>query len=155
VLSGRLSLPPSGGGPAHALVPAFLALAGITLGTLYQKRFCPPFDLRTGAVVQFVPAALVTLPLALGAPSFRIDWTGEFLIAMAWLVLVLSIGAISLLNLLIRHGTAVNVARLFFLVPPTTAVLAYAIFGETLPGAALAGMGMAAVGVYLARPAAA
>lgn len=150
VLSGKLGL--GGDRPSPAmLVPAFLALAGITAGTLYQKRFCPAFDLRTGAVLQFVPAALATLPLAAATESFRIRWTGEFVFAFGWLVLVLSLGAISLLNVLIRHGSAVNVARLFFLVPPTTSLLAWALFGETLRGPALLGMGLAVGGVYLAR----
>jgi drug/metabolite transporter (DMT)-like permease len=150
VLSGKLAAGPLQLGPM--LVPAFAALAGITLGTLYQKRFCASFDLRTGAIVQFVPAALVTLAVAAATESFRVDWSGEFLFALGWLVLVLSLGAINLLNLLIRRGTAVGVARLFFLVPPSTALIAFLLFGEGLPGAALAGMAVAVAGVYLARP---
>lgn len=71
--------------------------------------------------------------------------------ALGWLVLVLSLGAVSLLNLLIRRGGAVNVASLFYLTPPTTALIAWAMFGETLTGWALAGMALAAVGVWLAR----
>lgn len=151
VLSGKLGLGSSSRQVLPLLVPAFLALGGITLGTLYQKRFCPAFDLRTGAVIQFSAAALATLPVAAATESFRVDWSGPFLFALGWLVLVLSLGAISLLNLLIRRGTAVNVARLFFLVPPATSLLAFALFGETLRGAALAGMGLAVAGVYLAR----
>lgn len=152
VLSGKLGTgPPRALGPM--LVPALLALAGITLGTLYQKRFCPAFDLRTGGVIQFTAAAAATLPFALATEHFRIEWNGSFLFAMAWLVLVLSLGAISLLNLLIRRGSAVNVARLFFLVPPSTSLIAWAIFGERLAAPALVGMGCAAAGVYLARPA--
>lgn len=151
VLSGKM-----GAGPTQALgpmlIPALLALAGITLGTLYQKRFCPAFDLRTGGVIQFGAAGLATLPFALAAERFRIDWSGEFLFALGWLVLVLSLGAISLLNLLIRRGSAVNVSRLFFLVPPSTSLIAWAVFGERLAGPALPGMALAAAGVYLARP---
>jgi len=150
VLSGKLGAGPLPLGPT--LLPAFAALAGITLGTLYQKRFCPAFDLRTGAVVQFVPTALVTLAAATATESFRVDWSGEFLFALGWLVLVLSLGAISLLNLLIRRGTAVGVARLFFLVPPSTTLIAFLLFGERLPGTALLGMAVAVAGVYLARP---
>ncbi len=71
--------------------------------------------------------------------------------ALAWLVLMLSLGAVSLLNVLIRQGSAVHVASLFYLVPPTTAVFAWALFGETLHGMALAGMGVAVSGVWLAR----
>ena len=134
-----------------ALLPAFAALAGITAGTLYQKRFCPHFDLRSGAVLQFVPAALLTLVYLLLWEDFQVEWTGDFVFALFWLVLVLSIGAISLLNVLIRSGSAVNVASLFFLTPPTTALIAWALFGETLSGVALVGMGIAVTGVYLSR----
>jgi drug/metabolite transporter (DMT)-like permease len=136
---------------SNALVPAVVALLAITGGTLYQKKFCPRFDWRTGAVAQFLPSAMVTAIIVLALDDFRIDWTGEFIFALGWLVLVLSIGAISLLNWLIRHGSAVNVASLFYLTPPTTALLAWLFFGETLTGAALAGMALAVWGVYLSR----
>jgi drug/metabolite transporter (DMT)-like permease len=134
-----------------ALWPAIAALLGITAGTLYQKKFCPRFDWRTGAVAQFVPTAIVTAFIVFACDDFRIDWTGEFVFALGWLVLVLSIGAISLLNWLIRHGSAVNVASLFYLTPPTTALLAWLFFGESLTGAALIGMALAVLGVYLSR----
>ena len=134
-----------------ALWPALAALLGITAGTLYQKRFCPHFDWRTGSVAQFLPTALVTGVIVFALDDFRIDWTGEFIFALGWLVLVLSVGAISLLNWLIRHGSAVNVASLFYLTPPTTALLAWLLFGETLTGVALAGMALAVWGVYLSR----
>ena len=83
--------------------------------------------------------------------SFRIEWTGAFVFALGWLVLVLSIGAISLLNWLIRHNDAVNIASLFYLVPPCTALLAWVLFGEAFTGWALVGMGLTVWGVYLAR----
>ena len=134
-----------------ALWPALAALLGITAGTLYQKRFCPHFDWRSGAVAQFLPAALVTGAIVVATDDFRIAWSGEFLFALGWLVLVLSIGAISLLNWLIRHGSAINVASLFYLTPPTTALLAWLLFGETLTGLALLGMALAVWGVYLSR----
>ncbi|MDS4014611.1 MAG: DMT family transporter [Candidatus Accumulibacter sp.] len=133
------------------LLPAFAALCGITLGTLYQKRFCPHFDLRTGSVIQFLPTAVVTALFAWQTESMRIEWTAPFVFALLWLVLVLSFGAISLLNLLIRSGSAVNVASLFYLTPPSTALIAWFVFGETLGGPALAGMALAVGGVYLAR----
>ncbi|MCK0510421.1 DMT family transporter [Aromatoleum buckelii] len=133
------------------LAPALAALAGITVGTLYQKRFCPSFDLRTGSVIQFVPCLLITAYFASRTETMQIDWSGEFVFAILWLVLVLSLGAISLLNLLIRSGSAVNVASLFYLTPPTTALMAWLLFGETLTGFALAGMVIAVSGVWLAR----
>jgi drug/metabolite transporter (DMT)-like permease len=136
---------------AAALWPAIVALLGITAGTLYQKRYAPRFDWRSGAVAQFLPTAAVTGTIVFATDGYRIDWTAEFVFALGWLVLVLSIGAISLLNWLIRHGSAVNVASLFYLTPPTTALLAWALFGETLTGFALAGMAIAVWGVALAR----
>lgn len=148
VLSNKLGA----GFGVEALWPALAALLGITAGTLYQKRFCPQFDLRTGAVAQFLPCLVVTGALALLTETRPIGWSsGHFQFALAWLVLVLSLGAIGLLNLLIRSGSAVNVASLFYMVPPCTAVIAWALFGETLGGTALVGMPLAMAGVWLAR----
>jgi drug/metabolite transporter (DMT)-like permease len=131
------------------LVPAVAALLGITAGTLYQKRFCAGFDLRTGSVIQFAASALLTaLAIALFA-EFQVTWTASFVFALGWLVLVLSIGAISLLNLLIHRGSAVNVASLFYLTPLSTALIAWGVFGETLPALSLVGMVLAVGGVYL------
>jgi drug/metabolite transporter (DMT)-like permease len=142
-----------GAGPSAStlLVPAIIALAGITAGTLYQKRFCAGFDLRTGSVIQFLPCLLVTALAASQTETMIVRWTPAFVFALAWLVLVLSVGAVSLLNVLIRSGSAVNVASLFYLTPPTTALIAWAMFGETLTGLALAGMAVTVFGVWLAR----
>ena len=131
------------------LTPAIVALLGITAGTLYQKRFCAKFDLRSGSVIQFVPTAIATAIAVALFEDYRIEWTGQFSFALGWLVLVLSIGAISLLNLLIRSGSAVNVASLFYLTPPMTAVIAFVIFGENLTLTATIGMLLAVSGVYL------
>jgi drug/metabolite transporter (DMT)-like permease len=136
---------------AQALVPALVALLAITAGTLYQKKFCPVFDWRTGAVAQFLPTAVLTGVAAALTENFQIQWTGELFFALGWLVLVLSLGAVSLLNWLIRHSNAVNVASLFYLVPPCTALFAWGLFGNTLSGMALVGMGITVWGVYLAR----
>jgi drug/metabolite transporter (DMT)-like permease len=131
------------------LTPALVALLGITVGTLYQKRFCAKFDLRSGSVIQFVPTAIVTAIAVALFEDYRIEWTGEFSFALGWLVLVLSLGAISLLNLLIRSGSAVNVASLFYLTPPMTALIAWGFFGEILTLTATLGMLLAVSGVYL------
>jgi drug/metabolite transporter (DMT)-like permease len=140
-----------GGFAAGGLPAAVLALVAITAGTLWQKRRCPSFDWRTGLVVQFIPAFIATALAAVATEPMRVDWTGEFIFALGWLVLVLSLGAITLLNMLIRAGSAVNSASLFYLVPPVTALLAWALFNERLTPASLAGMGLAAAGVWLAR----
>ncbi|TSA14695.1 MAG: DMT family transporter [Betaproteobacteria bacterium] len=146
VVLGRSAL--SGITPA-TLALSVLALLSITAGTLYQKRFCGAVDLRAGSVIQFCAAGLVLLPLALTFETMQVRWTGEFIFTIAWLVLVLSMGAISLLYILIRRGAATRVASLFYLVPPSTALMAYAMFGETLSLMAMAGMVLAAIGVAL------
>lgn len=128
---------------------ALLALFSITAGTLYQKRFGGAFDLRTGAVIQFVAAFVVVAPFAWLVEDWQVTWTAEFAFALGWLVVVLSLGAISLLALLIRRGEATRVASLFYLVPPVTAVIAFLVFGERLPPAALGGMALAVLGVAL------
>lgn len=132
-------------------VPAILSLIGITAGTMWQKRHCPAFDLRTSTVVQYAASLVVTSILALTTETMRVEWSGQFVFALLWVALVLSIGAISLLNHLIRSGTAVNVASLFYTVPAVTSLMAWGIFGETLTGLSLIGMAVAVLGVWLAR----
>jgi len=146
VVLGRSAL--SGITPA-TLALSVLALVSVTAGTLYQKRYCGTVDLRAGSVIQFSAAGLVLLPLALAFETLQVRWTGEFVLTLVWLVFVLSIGAISLLYVLIRKGAATTVASFFYLVPPCTAVLAYLMFNETLSTMAMAGMALAAIGVAL------
>ena len=129
---------------------ALLALLSITAGTLYQKRYCPSFDLRAGSLIQFSAALLLLLPIAVFAETREVRWAGELIFAMAWLVIVLSVGAISLLYYLIEHGEATRVASLFYLTPLSTAVIAYFLFGETLSAMALVGMFIGITGVALA-----
>jgi drug/metabolite transporter (DMT)-like permease len=136
---------------AGSLLLALGALAGITLGTLYQKRFCPAFDLRTGSVIQFTAALAVTLPLAIGLETMQVQWTGEFLFALGWLVLVLSVGATTMLFRLIRRGAATRVTSLFYLTPAVTAVMAWLMFGETLGMTEVFGMAIAVAGVAMAN----
>jgi drug/metabolite transporter (DMT)-like permease len=133
------------------MMPAIASLVGITAGTLWQKRHCPTFDLRTSTVVQYAASLIITSVLALTTETREVQWSGQFVFALLWVALVLSLGAISLLNHLIRSGTAVNVTRLFYTVPAVTALMAWAIFGETLTGLSLLGMIVAVLGVWLAR----
>jgi drug/metabolite transporter (DMT)-like permease len=125
------------------------ALAGITAGTIYQKRHGASMHLCTGSAVQFAAVAAAYAPIALVFESMRIDWSGEFVLALGWLVLFLSIGAISLLFLLIRRGAAARIASLFYLTPAVTAAFAWLLFEETLGARAIAGMALAALGVAL------
>lgn len=126
-----------------------LALLGITLGTLYQKRFCAPMDLRSGGVIQYAASGVVLLILAVFFESMQVIWSGEFIFALTWLVVVLSVGAVGLLYTLIHYGAVAKVASLFYLTPPLTALLAYWLFGETLGMVALIGMVVTVVGVAL------
>lgn len=143
-MGGGLTLP--------MILPALFSLMGITAGTMWQKRHCPQFDLRTGSVVQYAASLLLTAPLAfLTTGTLQVQWSGQFVFALLWAALVLSIGAISLLNFLIRSGSAVHVASLFYTVPAVTALMAWGIFGETLGGMSMAGMVVAGMGVWLAR----
>lgn len=146
VVSNRLD---PGGAGIFGYLAAFLALGGITAGTLYQKRFCSHMDLRSGAVIQFSASAVLMAVLARLTESLVVNWSGEFIFSLAWLVLVLSLGAITLLYLLIRHGEAARVTSMFYLVPPVTALMTYALFGERLSLLALVGMALTVLGVAL------
>jgi drug/metabolite transporter (DMT)-like permease len=139
------------GGESVALVAVLVALVGISVGTLYQKKYCGRVDLRSGAVIQFLACSLLYAPVVAIAEPAPIAYTTQFLFALGWSVVVLSVGAISLLYWLLRHGAAADVARLFYLVPPVTALMAFALFGERLDALAIAGMVLIAVAVVLAR----
>lgn len=138
------------------LMLAIGALLGITVGTLYQKRFVQPADVRTANVVQLLAALAVALPLAL-AESEPVRWEPSMIAAMAWSVLVLTLGGSSLLMLLIQRGAATRVTSLLYLVPPCTSVLAWQMFDEALTALVLLGMALTALGVWLVihQPAAA
>ncbi|WP_426336299.1 DMT family transporter [Pseudoduganella sp. R-31] len=132
----------------QAIALAVFALLSITAGTLYQKHFCPKFDLRTGTVIQFATSFAAVLPFAwLLEDMDSIRWTPQFLGAWAWSVLALSIGAIFLLFALIRRSDATQVTSLLYLTPPTTAIMAWAMFGEVLNWMGVAGMALAVIGV--------
>ncbi len=124
------------------------ALLAITTGTLYQKRFVQPCDVRSANTVQLAAAALVTLPLAWLEPE-SMQWNGQLMGAMAWSVLGLTLGGSSLLYLLIQRGAAASVASLMYLVPPTTALIAWVLFDEQITAITLLGTAITAVGVSL------
>ena len=130
-------------------VASFLSLIGITLGTLYQKRYCGSIDWRTGNLVQYLGAGVL---FTLGAFAFEtreINWTGELIFALVWLVLVLSIAAVALMYWLIRRSGATEFASLFYLVPVVTALLAYILFDERLDLISILGMLICTGGVAL------
>jgi drug/metabolite transporter (DMT)-like permease len=142
-----------GGTDADYALPAVLAaaaaLVGITAGTLYQKRFCTQHDLLAVTVHQYLPTVVLFGLVALLIETRAVEWTVQFVVALLWLALALSLGAILLLTYLIKHGEAAKVASLFYLVPPVTAVEAWLLFDEPLGWVKLAGIALVALGVYL------
>ncbi len=127
---------------------AVMALLSITAGTLYQKRFVAPCDVRSASAVQMVAALLVTLPFA-ALEAQAIEWNTHSIGAMAWSVLALSLGGSSLLYMLIQRGTATAVTSLLYLVPPCTALMAWLLFAEPITWTTVLGIGLTAVGVSL------
>jgi drug/metabolite transporter (DMT)-like permease len=135
--------------PTNIAVCVF-AMLGQTGGTIYQKKFATSVPLRTGTLWQYVGALIPSFLYALSFETFAFEWNGELIFAMAWLVLVLSIAAVFLLMLLIRDGSVSKVSSLFYLVPASTAIIAYFLFGETLNALQLIGMLACAIGVRVA-----
>ncbi len=147
VLWNKLSL---GIGQLEGVAWNVVGLVGITVATLYQKKYCSKMDWRSGGVIQYGAAAVVTYAMTLiMGETGAIAWSRDIIIAYAWLILVLSIGAISLLGWLIRRGEASRVVSLFYLVPPTAALGSWLLFHETLGPLALLGMAITVVGVAL------
>ena len=145
ILHGR----PMSGEAGWGWLASGVSLVSITLGTLYQRRYCNRIDWRAGNLVQYIAAAIF---FAAGAWLFEsnvVHWTTEFVLALSWLAVVLSIGSIGLLYWLIRRSAATSVASLFYLVPAVTAVMAYVLFGERLDAVAIVGMIACAAAVFL------
>ncbi len=152
VLSGKLS--PGGGTlfegfDGWAIVYALIGLAGMTIGMVYQKKFCTAVDIKAGTVIQYTAAAVAVSVVAVTTETLQVDWTLDFVFALGWLIVVLSFGAVSLLMLLIRMGEASRTASLFYLVPPVTALFGYVFFGEVLGPLSLIGMALTVIGVAL------
>jgi drug/metabolite transporter (DMT)-like permease len=126
-----------------------VSLVSITLGTLYQRRFCGGIDWRAGNLVQYLAVTLLFTGGAFLFETREVHWTAEFVLSVVWLAVVLSIGSIGLLYWLIRRSAATSVASLFYLVPAVTSAMAYVLFGEKLDGIALAGMAACAAAVFV------
>ena len=138
-----------GGGPWGGIVSCISALLGITIATLYQKKFGSGRDLRTSLAVQLIAAFLILSPLALIFESGEVIWSNEFIFALLWLALPMSIGTFSLLQVMIRWGAIEKVTSLFYLVPPVVVIESWFLFGETLNMRQGAGMLFATLGVAL------
>jgi drug/metabolite transporter (DMT)-like permease len=138
----------------ESIALCIFALLSITIGTLYQKRYCARFDLRTGTIIQFAASMAVVLPFAIAFEDFSpaletVQWTTRFIGALMWSIFALSIGAIFLLFALIRKSAATQVTSLLYLTPPTTALMAWAMFGEAFSIIGMLGMVLAVIGVAL------
>lgn len=133
----------------NALLCVTTALIGISVGTLYQKRYCTSMPLLSGAVIQYLAAGVLLGCGALLFETREVEWTITFALTLGWLVLILSVAAILLLMALIKKGEASRVASLFYLVPPVTALQAWWLFDERLPLLGLGGMLIALVGVVM------
>lgn len=138
------------GGALAAYAAAGLGLLGLVAGTLYQKRFCAHMDLRSGAGIQMAVSALAVAAVAWPTEHFAIDWRFELVGAWLWLGLVNSIGAFSLMFIMIRRGQAGRVARLFFLIPGVSALMGFVLLGERMDAIAMAGFGLSALAVCFA-----
>jgi len=137
-------------GMSHlSLVFIVIALISITLGTLYQKKYCAQFDLRTGSVIQFAASAMICLPLMFLFETREIIWAPELILSLIWAVLALSIGAISLLFVMIRNGEATRVTSLMYLTPPTTAIMAWLLFNEPITWTIILGIAITMSAVIL------
>lgn len=136
----------------HSIALCVMALLSITVGTMYQKRYCSQFDLRTGTIIQFAASSVVVVPLAIWLEDFSpalqtVQWTPNFVAALLWSILALSIGSIFLLFTLIRKRAATQVTSLLYLTPPTTALMAWLAFGEVFSVSGMLGMLLAVIGV--------
>lgn len=137
-------------GMSHlSLVFILVALLSITMGTLYQKKYCAQFDLRTGSVIQFAASAMICLPLMFLFETREIIWAPELILSLIWAVLALSIGAISLLFVMIRNGEATRVTSLMYLTPPTTAIMAWLLFNEPITWTIILGIAITMSAVIL------
>lgn len=134
---------------AWAISFAGLALVGITIGTVYQKRFCADIDARAAVTVQNAVSLVVIGMLAAGFETMYVDWTGEFIFALTWSGIGLSVIALALYFFLVQRGAAAQVTSLIYLSPPTTAIMGWLMFGETFALLAMAGMAIAVAGVAL------
>lgn len=141
--------PTTGMFPPVAYFFAMVGLVGITVGTLYQKKHCGGFDLPTSLFFQYLGAASMFTVLAFTFETRVIVWSPQFILGLLWLVLALSIFSVWLLMILIDHGHTTRVASYFYMVPVTTALMAWLLFNEQLTPLAMTGMLLTALGVYL------
>ena len=135
--------------PLAGLAACIVALLAITFGTIWQKRHGGGMDLLSGNAIQALAAALFYGVIVLIVEPYRVEWTVEFSLALGWLIFAVSLGAVSILMVLIKRGSAAAATSLFFLVPPASAIMAWMAFGEELGPLGLVGLGITTAGVWL------
>jgi len=135
--------------PLVGFASCIVSLLAITFGTIWQKRHGGGMDLVTGNAMQALAAAIFYGAIVLAFEPYRVNWTMEFSLAMGWLILAVSLGAVSILMVLIKNGSAAATTSLFFLVPPASAIMAWIAFGEALGQIGLVGLGITTAGVWL------
>jgi drug/metabolite transporter (DMT)-like permease len=137
------------GSGAPAVFLSLICVLSISVGTLYQKRFCASVDLRSGTMIQLIMAAVMMWGISSWFETGHVEWTGTFVFALLWSVLVLSVGAYTLLWWLVRRKTATNVVSLFFLMPPVTAVFDWLLFDQRVALITLMGIVIAVAGIVI------
>jgi drug/metabolite transporter (DMT)-like permease len=137
------------GSGAPAVFLSLICVLSISVGTLYQKRFCASVDLRSGTMIQLIMAAVMMWGISSWFETGHVEWTGTFVFALLWSVLVLSVGAYTLLWWLVRRKTATNVVSLFFLMPPVTAVFDWLLFDQRVSLITLMGIVIAVAGIVI------
>ena len=140
-----------GGASNAGIIMTFIALVSITVGTLYEKRYGTDQHLVVANMLQCFVGLLVALPIAYAMEEFHVDWNSRFILALLYSALCNSIVATTLLFAMIRHGAASRASALLFLVPPTSAAIAWYMFGEEMPVGVWLGMALAGIGVTMVR----
>jgi drug/metabolite transporter (DMT)-like permease len=133
------------------LAMSFLGLLGLTAGNLYQKGFCSHMNIFTGGMIQSLAAGIAVSMGAFLFESMQVSWTNQFIFALGWMSVVVSIGALSVLYLLLRHGEVAQVASLFYLVPVSTAIMAFFVYNEAIDMFGLVGIFITALGIILVQ----
>ena len=133
-----------------SLIAVVTGLISLTAGTLYQRKFCPTVDLRSGALIQFAASFVVLLPLSFAFEEAKVQWSWQLLGAIAFLVVFASILAVNALHTLMRHGEATRVTSMLYLPPIFAVAMEYLVFGVVPTGIAFVGIAITSIGVALA-----
>lgn len=135
----------------YSIALSVLGLLGLSLGNLYQKKFCKNMNIFSGGAIQSTASGFVCLLLMLMFDTYEVVWTSEFIYALLFMTIGVSIGALSLLYIMIRRAEVSKVASIFYLIPVSAAISGYFIYGETFELITILGIAIVALGVYLSN----